>query len=348
VRLYAPEHPDLADLLADMDGLMPRDAFAAVTTRFQRFLECRDARPAQQQGAGARQPEQPVLPQGGAQGEEQGPRSEQPELQQQQGGEQPELPQGGEQPELPQGDRCDRLAGRVVKAYAAHVLCRINTRRYMRCVDKIAQLHGSGQLDRGSMSAVMRYRGMSRDVDAALARGRACLNEHQEDVLRECLARPAGGGGLSLPMGYGKTLLSLVLALQHVHDLREQDREPDQHPDQHPVPARPPRMSWRGVTNRQAVVFKHGREVLDDHTLPLCPCGRALGQCILEQVQVLAQVSQETRDVGMDLLFSTQGVHGCQGWVGSAAVRCEKKLRDASAGRPSLSSVTPQVQRSCS
>jgi SNF2 family DNA or RNA helicase len=37
------------------------------------------------------------------------------------------------------------------------------------------------------------------------------LNHCQRKVVDECLQRPAGGG-LSLPMGYGKTLISLVLA----------------------------------------------------------------------------------------------------------------------------------------
>jgi len=38
------------------------------------------------------------------------------------------------------------------------------------------------------------------------------LTVHQLDVLKECLKK--GSGGLSLPMGFGKTLISLVLTLQ--------------------------------------------------------------------------------------------------------------------------------------
>jgi SNF2 family DNA or RNA helicase len=41
--------------------------------------------------------------------------------------------------------------------------------------------------------------------------GRAHLNEHQSQVLKECLVK--GSGGLSLPMGFGKSILSIVLGL---------------------------------------------------------------------------------------------------------------------------------------
>ena len=40
----------------------------------------------------------------------------------------------------------------------------------------------------------------------------AKLTVHQLEVLDECLKK--GSGGLSLPMGFGKTLISLVLTLQ--------------------------------------------------------------------------------------------------------------------------------------
>ena len=40
------------------------------------------------------------------------------------------------------------------------------------------------------------------------------LNEFQQRILKECLKK--GSGGLSLPMGSGKTLISLSLALEHI------------------------------------------------------------------------------------------------------------------------------------
>ena len=39
------------------------------------------------------------------------------------------------------------------------------------------------------------------------------LTDYQTEIVRECLAK--GGGGLSLPMGSGKTIISLVLALKY-------------------------------------------------------------------------------------------------------------------------------------
>lgn len=45
-----------------------------------------------------------------------------------------------------------------------------------------------------------------------LAIGRAVLNAQQADVIKECLIK--GSGGLSVPMGFGKTLLSIVLGLE--------------------------------------------------------------------------------------------------------------------------------------
>ena len=46
--------------------------------------------------------------------------------------------------------------------------------------------------------------------------GYKSLNEYQKEVFSECIEK--GGGGLSLPMGFGKTRLSLVIALKQIGD----------------------------------------------------------------------------------------------------------------------------------
>lgn len=44
------------------------------------------------------------------------------------------------------------------------------------------------------------------------------LTQYQKDIVKECLKK--GGGGLSLPMGSGKTIISLVLALKYYKQTR--------------------------------------------------------------------------------------------------------------------------------
>ena len=46
------------------------------------------------------------------------------------------------------------------------------------------------------------------------------LNDFQKEIIADCLKRP-GGGGLSLPMGSGKTLVSIVLALKQNMDQQQ-------------------------------------------------------------------------------------------------------------------------------
>ena len=42
------------------------------------------------------------------------------------------------------------------------------------------------------------------------------LHIFQKEIVDECIIK--GGGGISLPMGCGKTLISLIIALKQVND----------------------------------------------------------------------------------------------------------------------------------
>lgn len=56
----------------------------------------------------------------------------------------------------------------------------------------------------------------------SIQKGTEYLNSFQKDVLRECIQRKSGG--LSLPMGSGKTLLSIILGLQLKKTLNETEK----------------------------------------------------------------------------------------------------------------------------
>lgn len=62
---------------------------------------------------------------------------------------------------------------------------------------------------------------MADKMKKLYVRGYNILNPFQKEILKECIAK--GSGGLSLPMGSGKTLLSIVMALFFA----SQDPDPD-------------------------------------------------------------------------------------------------------------------------